>query len=41
MTAALFKLGDCVRPRPEWRGDPNKIRRAQLLEQLNVEADEG
>ena len=25
MTAALFKLGDCVRPKPEWKDDPNRI----------------
>jgi hypothetical protein len=25
MTAALFKIGDCVRPKPEWKGDPNRI----------------
>jgi hypothetical protein len=25
MTTALFKLGDCVRPKPEWADDPNQI----------------
>jgi hypothetical protein len=25
MSLYRFKLGDCVRPKPEWKDDPNRI----------------